>query len=199
MMALPSESEISSRVRRAIEASGSLFDDVVGVRFRIRGAAQRSDEATRLLRQGGVALNQLERIVDLSRDASAVGQTTKRAKLLRGRSVVASLEIAEPEVQSRIRPLRVLTDRLAEVCDRLVVTLLLVARDPQPHEGIRPFRALLEGRLELRRGVRVATLVERGLSQTVGGRAAAEREDERGQQRRIVPAPWHRGLIHGRS
>src|SRR3989442_16006655 len=54
MMALPSKSEISWRVRRAIEASGSggLFDDVVGVRFRIRGAAQRSDDSDEQQREG---------------------------------------------------------------------------------------------------------------------------------------------------
>src|SRR5207245_1196501 len=96
------------------------------------------------------------------------------------------------------RLVRVLTHCLAEMGNRLVVLLLLVPRDPQPHEGIRPLGVLPEGRLELRRGVGIATLVERGLSQTVGGRAAAERKDERGEQRRIVPAPRQRDAIHGR-
>src|SRR5882672_1971462 len=43
----------------------------------------RGDKAARLWRQGVLRAQQLERVVDLSGDSSAVSQTTERAEMLR--------------------------------------------------------------------------------------------------------------------
>src|SRR5207244_9622234 len=114
LVPLPSPSPEELAVVAVVRRGGppSILKLLLGLH---RGLQTRGDEVARLRRQAAIRVHQLERVVDLSGQSNVLSQVTECPEMLLGRGIVASLEIAEPEIKLGLRPLRIPAQRLAEL------------------------------------------------------------------------------------
>lgn len=149
-----------------------------------RGGLQAGpDEAAQL---GGqrIAPQELEDPIHQGDRAGVWAQVAEGGEVLAGTTVLAALEVGEPEEEPRRRVPRGWRHRPFQGVDGGVVVAELVARQPEADEGVEPLRIVAERGLETGRRLVVAALAIRGGALEGGrGASAEERRDEDRDQR----------------